>query len=122
MRYRRAIGAERIPLLADVASMHNVRSLPEVGEAASDAVFFGAADAVVVAHRDEAAAVALQQVAAERVKTPILVGGYVTADTLPRLLEYADGAIVGEAFERRAREAGVDAERVREFMARVRAG
>lgn len=120
LRYRRAIGAERILLLADVASMHNTRPLHEVGEAASEAVFFGAADAVVVAHRDEDEAVALQRAAAERVEAPILIGGYATADNLPRLLAHADGAIVGEAFEHRAREAGVDVERVRAFMARLR--
>ncbi len=122
LRYRRAIGAERILLLADVATMHNIRSLEEVGEAASDAVFFGAADAVIVAHRDEHEALALPRAAAERVTVPILLGGYVTRDNLPRLLAHADGAIVGEAFEHRAREAGVDVERVRAFMARVRVG
>ncbi|MBA3450405.1 MAG: BtpA/SgcQ family protein [Chloroflexia bacterium] len=120
LRYRRTIGAERILLLADVASMHNARSLHDVGDAASEAVFFGAADAVVVADGNEDAAVALQQAAAERVQAPILVGGYVTADNLPRLLKHADGAIVGEAFEHRAREAGVDEARVRDFMARLR--
>lgn len=119
LRYRTAIGADDVLLLADVASMHNVRSLAEVGGAAHDAVFFGAADAVVVSHRDEAQAEALQQAAAAA-KAPILVGGHATAENVTRLLRHGDGAIVGEAFEHRAREAGVDAERVREFMARVR--
>ena len=120
LRYRRAIGAEQILLLADVASMHNTRPLNEVGEAASEAVFFGAADAVVVADRDDDTAVALQRAAAVRVDVPVLVGGYATTENVPRLLAHADGAIVGEAFEHRAREAGVDEQRVRDFMAGVR--
>lgn len=119
LRYRRAIGAEHVLLFADVASMHNRRDNGEAGEAASDAVFFGAADAVIVANRDEDTAIALLRAAADRVDVPLLVGGYATEENVRRLLEDADGAIVGEAFERRARHAGVDVERVRRFMARL---
>jgi membrane complex biogenesis BtpA family protein len=120
LRYRRALGAEDVLLFADVASMHNQRSAAEAGEAASEAVFFGAADAVIVANRDETAAIALQRAVAARVDVPILVGGYATVENLPRLLEHADGAIVGEAFEREARQAGVDVARVRAVIARLR--
>lgn len=118
LRYRAAIGAEDVMLLADVASMHNLRPVEAVAEAAREAVFFGAADAVIVSDRDEERAVVLQQAAASA-QAPILAGGHATAENVTSLLRHADGAIVGEAFERQAREAGVDVERVRAFMARV---
>ena len=120
LRYRKAIGAQDVLLLADVASMHNVRPLEVTGEAANETVFFGAADTVIVSHRAEEQAIALQRAAASAT-VPVLVGGHATAENVTRLLQHADGAIVGEAFEHRARQAGVDVERVRAFMARVRA-
>ena len=119
LRYRKAIGADDVLLLADVASMHNVRPLDTVGEAASEAVFFGAADAVIVSDRAVERAIGMQRAAAIA-RAPILVGGHATAENVARLLQHADGAIVGEALEHRAREAGVDVERVREFMRRAR--
>lgn len=118
LRYRAAIGAEEVLLLADVASMHNVRPVEAAAEAAREAVYFGAADGVIVSDPDEERAVALQRAAASA-QAPVLVGGHATAENVGRLLEHADGAIVGEAFERRARAAGVDVERVRAFMGRV---
>lgn len=49
LRYRATVGGHDIALLADVATMHNVRRPEGVEAAASDAVFFGGAAAVVVA-------------------------------------------------------------------------
>lgn len=48
LRYRTQVRGEGIELLADVASMHNRRGVADVAEAARDAAFFGAADAVIV--------------------------------------------------------------------------
>lgn len=116
LRYRRAIGAEDIAIYADVSTMHNRTPVHEAPEAASEAVFFGAADAVIVAHPVAEEAVSLVEAVKRRVGVPVLLGGYTTHENARELLDHADGAIVGGAFERSAREAGVDAERVRRFM------
>jgi predicted TIM-barrel enzyme len=113
---------ESVAIFADVASMHNRTPAQEVQGAASDAVFFGAADALIVAHRAVDDAVSLVDAVRSRVGTPILIGGYANHENISELLEHADGAIVGGAFEETAREAGVDVERVRSFMRRVRPG
>lgn len=120
LRYRHAIGADAVALYADVLSMHNRTPLEEAPEMAAEAVFFGAADAVVIAHPATEEMLALARNVRAKVKTPILLGGYVTAENGREALAEVDGAMVGGAFEVRAREAGVDVELVRQFITRVR--
>jgi membrane complex biogenesis BtpA family protein len=119
LRYRHAIGADDITLFADVVSMHNRVAVQDAPEMASEAVFFGDAGAIIIAHPSVDEAVALVASVRARVEAPILIGGYATHDNIAQLLEHADGAIVGGAFEERARSAGVTVNRVREFMQRV---
>lgn len=116
LRYRRAIGADDVTIFADVASMHNKQADADAPEAAADAVFFGAADAVIVARPSPEDAIALTDTVRARVDVPVLLGGYTSRENITRLLQHADGAIVGEAFERQARQAGVDVEQVRNFV------
>lgn len=111
------IGAEDVSIFADVSSMHNRASAGQALEAASDAVFFGAADAVIQPSPDDA--VNLVEAIRPQVEAPILIGGYADHENISRLLEHADGAIVGAAFEKNARQPGVDAKWVRSFMRRT---
>lgn len=122
LRYRHAIDAEDIAIFADVASMHNKTPAPQAPEAASDAVFFGAADAVIVARPATDETIALVDAVRSQIEAPILIGGHADHENVSRLLDHADGAIVGGAFEKNARQAGVDASLVRSFMRRARSG
>jgi len=119
LRYRHAIGADDIGIFADVMSMHNRVAAQDAPEMASEAVFFGDASAVIVAHPSVDDAIALVTSVRARVDVPILIGGYATHDNIAQLLTYADGAIVGSAFEAHARVAGVTEQSVREFMQRI---
>lgn len=119
LRYRAQLGGDGIALLADVATMHNPRGVDGVAEAAHDAVFFGAADAVLVADRDPTTAVALAT-RARAAGRPVLIGGYAELDTAAALVAAADGVIVGSAVERGDRSGGVDPDRVRAFVAACR--
>lgn len=119
LRYRQQIGAGHIPIFADVTSMHNPVPPADAPELAGEAVFFGDAAAIVVALPASEDMIALIDAMRARVDRPILVGGYATRDNIAQMLEHADGAIVGGAFEPRARHAGVSLELVRDFMSRV---
>ena len=52
--------------------------------------------------------------------TPILVGSGANAKSIGKLLQHADGVIVGSALKSGGVEAPVSAELVREFVARAR--
>ncbi len=117
LTYRRALAADNVAIYADVFTMHNRTPLIDAVQAAEEAVFFGGSDAVIVAHPETEQAVALIDNVTSRVQVPVLLGGYTTVENAARLLRRADGAIVGGAFERDARTAGVDVERVRRFLA-----
>jgi len=112
--------ADNLAIFADVLSMHNRVAVQDAPELASEAVFFGDASAVVLALPAVEDATALATAARARVEVPveapILIGGYATHANIAQLLKHADGAIVGGAFEARARVAGVTAQSVREFM------
>ena len=108
--------ADNLAIFADVLSMHNRVAVQDAPELASEAVFFGDASAVVLALPAVEDATALVTAVRARVEVPILIGGYATHANIAQLLKHADGAIVGGAFEARARVAGVTAQSVREFM------
>jgi uncharacterized protein len=122
LRYRRAIGAEDVMIFADVSSMHNRTPASEAPEAAGEAIFFGAADAVVVSHPSTGEAVSLAGRVREAVDVPVLIGGHADHENVSELLGRADGVIVGGAFERHARRAGIEERLVREFVQRVHRG
>lgn len=120
LRYRRAIGANDVMVFADISSMHNRTPVAEAPGAADEAVFFGSADAVVVSHPSTEEAISVAGRVRGSVNAPVLIGGHADHRNISELLEYADGAIVGGAFERRARQAGIEVDLVREFVRRVR--
>jgi membrane complex biogenesis BtpA family protein len=125
IRYRRRLGAEGIKIFADVHVKHGALLSPRpIEESAKDAAYRGLADALIVTGARTGEAPELDDIA--RVKgavpdRPVLVGSGATKQNVARLLERADGAIVGTTFKEGGNvENPVDASRVRAFMAEVK--
>ena len=124
LRYRHQIGAGEILVLTDIKKKHSSHALTadvDIVETAHAAEFF-LSDGVIVtgiATGTEASLEELQQVK-EAVDIPVLVGSGVTLDNVDRYLAVADGLIIGSSFKHGGHwSQGVDAKRVRTFMARV---
>jgi hypothetical protein len=118
LRQRRALGAERLLLLCDVAVKHSA-PLGErsIRDEAVEVVERGLADAVLVTGRATAHAPDDDEVraVADAVKAPVLVASGITPDNLP-LLERAHGVIVGSWLMKDGRAGGpVDADRATRF-------
>jgi membrane complex biogenesis BtpA family protein len=117
LRHRRAIGAERIAVFADIKKKHAAHAVTaDVGlaETAEAAAFFGA-DGVIVTGPATGRPAAAEDVAAVRRATrlPVLVGSGVTPENLASLWPHADGFIVGSSLKRDGRwDMPLDAERL----------
>lgn len=120
LRARAALGA-RVAIAADILVKH---ATPPPGltveAAAADTWSRGLADALVVSGAGTGMETDLERVARARAGAPgapVLVGSGVTAGTVARVLEVADGAIVGTFLAREGRAAsGVDPARVRALV------
>ena len=127
LRYRRAIGAERVQVWVDVKKKHSSHAITAdvgIGETAH-AVEFMRGDAVIVTGTVTGDAPKLDDVRAVKQATrlPVYLGSGVTAANVGEFLREADGVIVGSEFKLgRHWSAAVDAKRVRRFMAAVAAG
>ncbi|XP_045133180.1 uncharacterized protein F13E9.13, mitochondrial-like [Portunus trituberculatus] len=124
LRYRRAVGAEEVLVLADIKKKHCAHAMTgdvTIGETAGAAQFF-LADGVVVtgaATGAEADTEELQEVL-ESVDLPVLVGSGVTRDNVHTYIR-AHGLIVGSHFKEGGRWTGeVEPERVRQFTELVK--
>jgi uncharacterized protein len=114
---RARIRADSVAILADVWSMHYRPTVPvRPGQLAADAQAAGAAAVVVAAPDTEEALGLIDEIRISVGAFPILLGGYTTEENIGRLLEAADGAVVGGAFEDPEQDRRVVAERVRSFM------
>ncbi len=126
LRYRRAIGADRVAVWADVKKKHSSHALTAdvgIGETAH-AVEFMRGDAVIVTGSVTGDAPKPEDVRQVKVATrlPVLLGSGITAANAAAFLAEADGAIVGSDFKTGGRwDAAVDPRRVHRFMATVRA-
>ena len=121
LRYRRAIGAERVQVWADVKKKHAAHAITadvSVGEAAA-ATEFMRADAVIVTGAVtgvEANEADIADVRA-RCRLPLYLGSGLTAENLTRFYPLADGFIVGTFFKKDGRwTETVDPQRVKRFM------
>lgn len=100
MDYRRKINAQKIEMLAEVSGYHfkGVDDTGNIQELASTAIRLGA-DAVEVVDRDfdknEQLVKAIKSVG----DIPVILGGGTNVDNCKARLRYADGALVGTAFE-----------------------
>ena len=125
LRYRRAIGAERVQVWADVKKKHSAHAITAdvgIGETAH-AVEFMRGDAVIVTGAVTGDAPKPDDVREVKraTKLPVYLGSGVTAANVGKFLGEADGFIVGSEFKTGGHWSGaVDAKRVKRFMATVR--
>ena len=126
LRYRRAIGADRVRIWADVKKKHSSHALTAdvgIGETAH-AVEFMRGDAVIVTGTVTGAAPRVSDVEAVKRATrlPVLLGSGVTAANVAAFRRHADGFIVGSEFKRGGHWSGaVDPRRVERFLAALAA-
>jgi predicted TIM-barrel enzyme len=124
MRYRSAIGADDVLIMADIqvkyATMVEARPLSESARLAcrhrADAVIVtgnASGDAPSVEHLRQAA----EGVRASGMDVPVLVGSGLTTANAEELLRECDGAIVGTSL---MRNRSVDTESVRRLIASVK--
>jgi membrane complex biogenesis BtpA family protein len=121
MRYRAALGAGGVEIVADVYTMHfrwlgGGRSVGDVARAARQV----GADAVSLCHPDDERTLAL--VAEVRRAEPglrVILGGHTNHANAARLLDAADGAFVGTCLQRGGWGGPVDADLVRKYVAEV---
>jgi len=106
LRYRRMLSAD-VKIFADVLAKHGAPLAPlDVEQEARDAAYRGLADALIVSGKGtgEPTDLARLQVVRRAVPDrPVLVGSGVTPETVGRLLEIADGIIVGTSIKRDGR-------------------
>lgn len=126
LRYRRSLGADAVAIYADVLVKHAAPLVPiAVGDAAKDTLLRGLADGIVITGAATGAPIdraVLEEARKAANDAPILLGSGVTPATAPALCPLADGAIVGTWLKERGElSAPVDAARVRELAAVVRA-
>jgi membrane complex biogenesis BtpA family protein len=121
LRFRRAIGAERVQVWADVKKKHSSHAITadlDVGEVAA-AVEFMRADAVIVTGPttgEEPSDVDISSVR-RGCRLPIYLGSGITADNLGTFYGNATGFIVGSYFKKDGRwNETVDQRRVARFM------
>jgi membrane complex biogenesis BtpA family protein len=99
LRYRRAIGAEGVPVYCDIKKKHASHALTAdlgLGDVAEAAAFFGADGLIVTGTATgRPTAVADVREVREACDLPVLVGSGVTPESAGGLLEHADALIVG---------------------------
>ena len=118
LRYRRALDADPIAILADVQVKHAAPIAPvTLADAARDCVHRGLADGVIVTGQATGAPTDEQDIDIVRAavpETPVYIGSGLTPDNAASLLARADGAIVGTWVKRDGDvRAPVDVARVR---------
>ncbi len=99
LRYRRTIGAEHIPVMADIKKKHSSHAITadvDIVETAETAEFFGA-DGLIVTGRATGKAAWTGEVRAVRRASalPVLIGSGITPENLPDYVPHADAFIVG---------------------------
>ena len=121
LRYRRAIGAERVQVWSDVKKKHSSHAITaDIGiGATASAVEFMRADAIIVSgavtgeHPSDADIADVRQ----QCRLPLILGSGITAENLAHYYPQADGFIVGSFFKMDGRwSETVDPRRVERFM------
>ncbi len=107
LRFRRAIGAERVKIAVDVMKKHSSHAITSdlsLTEQVTTAEFMGA-EAVIVTGRATGEPVDHDDLVAVRQATrlPVIVGSGADATSVSQLLEHADAIIVGSAIKRGGR-------------------
>jgi membrane complex biogenesis BtpA family protein len=116
-RYRRTIGATRLPVLADLRA-----ASPEEAEALVEATEAARPDALVVLgpRVGQPPAAGVPEAVARAASLPLFVGGGLDATNLPDYLHLADGFLVGSGLKEAGRwQAPVCEPRVRALVGAV---
>ena len=126
LRYRKAIGAEGVPVYCDIKKKHASHAITgDLGmeDVAEAAAFFGADGLIVTGTATgKPASVADVRAVRQACGLPVLVGSGVTPESAPSLLEHADALIVGSWIKRGGTwKNAVDAERAAAMVRAVRA-
>jgi membrane complex biogenesis BtpA family protein len=127
LRHRRAIGADRVAVYADIKKKHAAHAITadvDIAGCARAAEFF-LADGVIVTGTETGAAVDERELRTVRTATrlPVMTGSGADAGTVARLLAVADAVIVGSSVKVDGRwENPVDPARAAAFVAAARAG
>lgn len=103
LRYRKAIGAEKVAILADIKKKHSSHAITadiDSGEMARAAEFFGA-DGVIITGIATGQAIRIDDLGAARLATrlPLIVGSGVIPEKVTDLFAYADALIVGSWYK-----------------------
>lgn len=129
MREKVNLFARHIQVFADVDVKHSAAlATRPIADEVDDTIHRGLADALVVSGAGTGKRTDLQKAKAVKEAAsragfviPVYIGSGVTTQTVDDFLECADGFIVGSAFKRDGDAKNpVDANRVKEFMARFR--
>ena len=126
LRYRKQIGAEHIPVWADLKKKHAAHATTadvSLAETVKAAEFFGA-DAVIVTGEATGRETSTADLSSARgaTKLPVIVGSGVTAENAASMLQHADAVIVGSSLKKDGHwTAPVDLDRVKAVAAAVRA-
>ena len=120
LRYRKAIGAERVAVFTDIKKKHASHAITgdiDIAENASAAAFMGA-DGVIVTGGSTGQAASLDDVrACKGAGLPVLVGSGVTPASVANTIAHAAAAIVGSALQQGGHWANpIDPERVRALV------
>lgn len=103
LRYRKAIGAEAVRIIADVKKKHSAHAITQdvsISETVEAAEFFGA-DGVIVTGAATGRPANIEDLRRTRLATrlPVAVGSGATPETLRELFEYADAVIIGSWYK-----------------------
>lgn len=103
LRYRKALGAERVQIITDIKKKHSAHAITadvDIVETAKAAQFF-AADGVIITGESTGKSADLQELkeVKKAVHIPVLIGSGINEDNLLNYLDYADGLIIGSYFK-----------------------
>ena len=127
LRFRKAIGADRVAIFADIKKKHAAHAITadvDIAGCARAAEFF-LADGVIVTGTETGAAVDERELSAVRGATtlPVMTGSGADASSVARLLSMADAVIVGSFVKEDGRwENQVCPQRAAEFAQAARRG
>lgn len=121
LRYRKAIGGEKIKIFTDIKKKHSSNFITNdlsIGEMSKNAEFF-LSDGIIVTGGSTGSEASLDDVKQVKsiTKLPVLIGSGLTVTNLDKYFEYADGFIVGSSFKQKGDwKNEIDYEKVSEFV------
>jgi uncharacterized protein len=121
LRYRKAIGAQRVQVWADIKKKHSSHAITSdiTLVATAEAVEFMRGDAVIITGNVTGEAPKIEEVrqVKEHCRLPVILGSGIDAKNWKEFYEIADGFIIGSAFKKDGQWGNaVDSKRVEGFL------